>query len=1263
MRIMKKILAIFITAAMLLTQIPTAFAVGPAPSEQFSLTPGGTYYFNLSAQGIPDIVNGSLPDTSLKWVPFTYVGTVNAYSLNDSAMASTNAMPSDRSLFVAECSVTRNTVSWNVLNSAGLIFGKGYNTGGIGYTLRSLSGGGRDRFYNEGDTRGTPENNEWDQILSKDVTYLNTQFGVTSWVQDTCLFDSTKRVYRGYFWYEIWDIASPSDASIGFYPALEVLNPGALGYNGLKTVTYAMGADGKLGNGSLTSATVVYSGTLTLPAITAANGFSYTGSGTGILGWYDGTTFYAPGTTLTLATGTTLTAGYSNVVPNVITQSQSPGVTGRPYSDYLVATGDTPITWSISGGSLPGGLSLNASTGYITGTPTTEGTYNFTVMATNGAGSDTQPLSITIGPDPDIASVAAAKTAIVDGTVNVAFGATQADKTAAVQSYVNGLLTGDAEGVQTIVSYDSGADKYDVALSKGSASDSKLIAMTVSEAADPDIATVVTAFNLVDGAPYKNMTSEEAISEEVVANAVKDTAETAVNNSSVTVVVTKVWPGYILPTAGDADNPAGTNGRYGFKVTVSMGSQSRYTGWKYIDITATPFTGLSNAQAVTAAKAALIDGTVNVPFGASQGDKTAAVQTYVNGLLTGDAAGVTAAITYNSGAGKYDVVLSKGSVSDSKSLTMTVNEAPSITGPAILTLTEGYSATSTGIYTIMGTAPVTVTKTSGDAKITWDSITKKLDIAEGLTVGSYPVTLTASNGILPDATLTFILTVHAAPVAPTITGPTAMSLTEGYSATSTGVYTITGTAPVTVTKTSGDVKIIWNSITKKLDIAAGLIAGSYPVTLKASNGTSPDATLTFILTVSAASTPVTPTITGPATPTLTAGYNASVSGSDVSGKEIPKSAVDITVNSENASMKIGLEQSASITAGGRMIITVPTIPNVTAYTVGLPFESLSNTAGQGSLTLETNAGSMTLSANMLANTGAAGKNAELSIAMGDKSALSETARAAVGNRSLVRLSLKIDGEEASWNNPEAPVAVSIPYTPSAAELANPESIVIWYIDGSGNAVSVPNGHYVPATGAVTFTTTHFSNYAVGYNRVSFSDVAANDWFSKAVGFIVARKITTGTGNGNYGPNTKLTRGEFIVMLLKTYDIAPDTNTKDNFTDAGNTHYTNYLSAAKRLGISEGIGNNRFAPDKQITRQEMFTLLYNALKVTGRLPESKGGKDLTAFSDAGDIASWAKTAMTLLVKTGAVGGSGGKLSPAATATRAEMAQVLYNLLSR
>ena len=131
--------------------------------------------------------------------------------------------------------------------------------------------------------------------------------------------------------------------------------------------------------------------------------------------------------------------------------------------------------------------------------------------------------------------------------------------------------------------------------------------------------------------------------------------------------------------------------------------------------------------------------------------------------------------------------------------------------------------------------------------------------------------------------------------------------------------------------------------------------------------------------------------------------------------------------------------------------------------------------------------------------------------------------------------------------------------------------------------------------------------------------------------------------------------------MRAYGIGSDASPADNFADAGNTYYTNYLASAKRLGISAGIENNLFAPDKEITRQEMFALLHNTLMVIGEHPEGNSGKKLSDFSDASQIASWAQNAMTLLVESGTVSGSSGEFSPTNSTTRAEMAQMLYNLL--
>lgn len=393
--------------------------------------------------------------------------------------------------------------------------------------------------------------------------------------------------------------------------------------------------------------------------------------------------------------------------------------------------------------------------------------------------------------------------------------------------------------------------------------------------------------------------------------------------------------------------------------------------------------------------------------------------------------------------------------------------------------------------------------------------------------------------------------------------------------------------------------------------------------------------------------------------TNTTTYQAAVTGNGTNGRVQP-----VSVDAKTGSAAVNLTNQQDVFKDGvTTVIQIPSIPNVTAYSVGVPASSLNGSEHKGSLTFSTEAGSLTIPDNMLSSiSGMSNKTAKITIGEGDKSGLAEDVKALIGNRPLLCFNLKLDETAAEWNNPDAPVTASIPYVPTAAEREHPESITVWYINGNGKAVSIPNGHYNASTGKVSFAVTHFSDYAIGYQNVSFHDVSEDAWYGKAVGFIAARDITTGTGNGKFSPDAKLTRGAFLVMVMKAYGIDPVSNGADNFADAGDTWYTDYLAGAKQRGISAGTGNNLFAPDKEITREEMFTLLYNTLKSVEALPQENSGNQLSAFSDAAQVSSWAKEAMTLLVQAGTVSGNNGKLSPATTTTRAEMAQVLLNLLS-
>ena len=274
-----------------------ALTVENQPGEQFTLAPGGRYYFDLSAVNIPGTANGSLPDSTLHYVPFTYVGTVEAYKLT-SAMATTEEYAQQNkyahSLFVADYAVTHK-VNWNNLDTASLIFGKDYVAGGVDYTLRAPSCGSG--FTGSGDSEcGTPQSNEWDAVLDKNSGYIQNWNKMYSWGQDTSSYELWYRAVRGYSSARSWshDYAGSSFPVVGFRPVLEVLNPDTLGPDGLKVVTLDLGG-GKLGGSSDAIQIIVKTGSeFTAPA---SDGMTRPAGDTGNFFMWRGSNgkFYVPG--------------------------------------------------------------------------------------------------------------------------------------------------------------------------------------------------------------------------------------------------------------------------------------------------------------------------------------------------------------------------------------------------------------------------------------------------------------------------------------------------------------------------------------------------------------------------------------------------------------------------------------------------------------------------------------------------------------------------------------------------------------------------------------------------------------------------------------------------------------------------------------------------------------------------------------------------------------------------------------------------------
>ena len=318
--------------------------------EQFTLTPGGTYYFDLSGAGIPGTANDALPDNTMHYVPFTYAGTVDAYKLT-SEMATTEEYAQQNeyahSLFVADYAVT-HAVSWDNLNAERLIFGKGYATGSVDYTLRAPSGGSGGTGSGALE-RGTPQSNEWDRTLDKDDGYIKNWRDIGSWGQDTLPNTLSNRVIRGRYDLPRKYAGANTTLSfpfLGFRPVLEVLNADTLSPDGLKTVTLDLGG-GKLGGSTDTIQIIVKNGSeFTAPA---SDGLTRPDGNTGSYFMWLGSNgkLYAPGDSVP-ADVTKLTAQFALSEQFFLT----PG--GRYYFDLSAMN----IPGTANGGNSDGAVSL-----------------------------------------------------------------------------------------------------------------------------------------------------------------------------------------------------------------------------------------------------------------------------------------------------------------------------------------------------------------------------------------------------------------------------------------------------------------------------------------------------------------------------------------------------------------------------------------------------------------------------------------------------------------------------------------------------------------------------------------------------------------------------------------------------------------------------------------------------------------------------------------------------------------------------------------
>lgn len=532
----------------------------------------------------------------------------------------------------------------------------------------------------------------------------------------------------------------------------------------------------------------------------------------------------------------------------------------------------------------------------------------------------------------------------------------------------------------------------------------------------------------------------------------------------------------------------------------------------------------------------------------------------------------------------------------------------------------------------------------------------------GLVPGTYQVRYAAKEGYNPGRVTEVVVPAYTAEQA----APTGLAgIAPSTSANKDG--RITGTTTAQEYKLATATSYVY-ATDKEI---TGLTPGTYNVRYAAKEGYKAGKTADIIVPEYSAPAGGTNTSSGGVTaaPAVAAGPVLTTTGNTVTAVTKAATTTDestgVTTAALTAAEAEELAKSAKQAAadGKQAVLEIEVAASAQTQTaeLTLPRSAFNTIASSANAVIRinySNVGTITLDAKSAATISGAADAGDISITIA-KVSLNDEGKAVLGDRPVYDLTVKA-GDSTVSDFGGGKVKISVAYTLQAGE--DPQAVIVYYITASGNLESV-RGNYQASSGTVDFVTAHFSQYIIGYNKISFADVTASSWYSEAVGYLAARSITTGTDANNYSPNTALTRGQFVVLLLKAYGIAPESDGAVNFADAGTSYYSNYLAAAKRLGIATGSGDNQFQPDNQITRQELFTLLYRSLTVLGELPEGTNAAAVSGFSDASQVADYAEEALQALIASGIIEGNNGKLDPQGISTRAQAAQVIYNLLKK
>lgn len=364
--------------------------------------------------------------------------------------------------------------------------------------------------------------------------------------------------------------------------------------------------------------------------------------------------------------------------------------------------------------------------------------------------------------------------------------------------------------------------------------------------------------------------------------------------------------------------------------------------------------------------------------------------------------------------------------------------------------------------------------------------------------------------------------------------------------------------------------------------------------------------------------------------------------------EIKDDHVDSAINSA-ATDELGVKQ---------LTIKIATTGNAKQNTVTIPVGKIAAKTGKMDVTVSTGFGDIVLT-NDTIHSLAKDVNSKVDVIISslNKSSLTPIASETIGNRAGIQVSVLQEGKPVN-----ADIQIAIAYKPVGNEAADYEHIVVYQVAKNGSLTIVSNGRYNKETGKVTVNGMANGTYAIGFVKKTYEDTAKHKWAEKQISVLASKNIIRGTSETTYSPQKNITRADFLKLLVNTLGLKTDIN--GNFDDiAANAHYYNEVAIAKALGIISGLGNNKFEPSWQISRQDMMVMVEKALQIAGKPGVEGNNEDLQRFNDADKIASYARNSVASLIKEGIITGDGSKINPTGKTTRAETAVILYKLYNR